>query len=286
MTPRITRCWPAPRLAWAKWEMPDWYVACEIFGGVDAIDRSLEWEQQVGQGINDNTPGDWLAVEGPAPKIKVRPDVGVDLVDRITIVWEDRQIQNQWLQVTVKGNERTGLAQDDVFYYGNAVGDTLNDAGNTAPVDIRDVLGIAANVLPSSIPAEIDNPYDINRDRGVNIVDVLAAAANITLSMTAFKLIDLSVANLPGGPEAAGLLAGSVSAEADSAALLPAGSLLASAAKPAARLMGSTLDRSEALTHLLGSVRMDSGWWLRDQGDPGGGRPGFREGPFRLSPLL
>ena len=45
----------------------------------------------------------------------------------------DNAIQNQWLRVTLKGGtgSTSGLVADNVFFFGNALGDTGNDP--TAP---------------------------------------------------------------------------------------------------------------------------------------------------------
>ena len=40
------------------------------------------------------------------------------------LVWADGSILKEWLQVTLKANEHTGLAVPDVFYFGNAVGES------------------------------------------------------------------------------------------------------------------------------------------------------------------
>lgn len=131
---------------------------------VDGVLTASDFDFRVG---NDNTPGDWLAVQGTAPEVEVRSEVGVDLVDRITIVWEDGQIQNQWIQVTVKGNSRTGLTEDDVFYFGNAVGDT-GDSPNNAQVNATDELGSRFNPRNFLNPAGLDDPHGFDRDGRVN----------------------------------------------------------------------------------------------------------------------
>ena len=46
-------------------------------------------------------------------------------------------ISKQWLQVTVKATENTGLAQNDVFYYGNAIGE-VGDSTVNAIVNATD----------------------------------------------------------------------------------------------------------------------------------------------------
>ena len=62
---------------------------------------------------------------GAAPtRITVRPGAGQDGADRITLIWADNAIRNSWLQVTVLATDATGLAANDVFYFGNAVGES------------------------------------------------------------------------------------------------------------------------------------------------------------------
>ncbi|HUT09612.1 MAG TPA: hypothetical protein VMY42_03885 [Thermoguttaceae bacterium] len=137
---------------------------------------------------NDDTLGDWESA--PTPTITVREDSGTDGADRITIVWEDGQIRNAWLQVTVLA-ERLGLAEDDVFYFGNAVGETGNSAAD-ARVTVADLLLTRNNPHNFLNPAPIDSPYDFNRDGRVNATDVLLARNNQTSFLDALELIDLS----------------------------------------------------------------------------------------------
>jgi len=87
------------------------------------------------------------------------------------MVWDDGAVKNGWLQVTVRA-ERLGLAEDDVFYFGNAVGETGNSAAD-ARVSVADLLLARNNPRGLLDPAEIDCPYDFNRDRRVNATDVL-----------------------------------------------------------------------------------------------------------------
>jgi hypothetical protein len=137
---------------------------------------------------NDSTPGSW--VNAPAPtSITVREGAGVDGSDRITIIWADNAIQKQWLQVTVKATTATGLASDDVFYFGNAIGETGNSATD-ATVKPTDEIGARNN--PHTLggnPAGIDDAYDFDRDRKVGPTDEIIARNNGTNSLTALKLI-------------------------------------------------------------------------------------------------
>ena len=46
----------------------------------------------------------------------------------MTLIWPDEAIKKQWLQVTVKATAATGLSSPDVFYFGNAIGESGNSA--------------------------------------------------------------------------------------------------------------------------------------------------------------
>ena len=82
---------------------------------------------------NDGDPADWALLTTDPISITVRPGAGMNGSDRVTIIWADNLIQNEWLQVTVKP-DNTGLAAADVFYFGNLMG----ESGDNATVDISD----------------------------------------------------------------------------------------------------------------------------------------------------
>ena len=136
---------------------------------------------------NDDTPSGWL--DAPTPSIDVT--AGPSNTSRITLIWPDGAIRNTWLEVTVLGAGNTGLPTDDVFYFGNAIGETGNSAGD-ARVDAVDVLMTRQNPQPFFDPATIDNVYDFNRDRRVDAIDTLIARNNQTWSGTELELIDLA----------------------------------------------------------------------------------------------
>jgi len=133
---------------------------------------------------NNSSPTTW-STNVPSPNVAWR-DIGNGRT-RITLTWADYAIQNQWLQVTVK-KDNTGLAADDVFYSGNAIGETGNNAAN-AVVDLQDDLG-ARNHKTGFTPAPITNRYDFNRDRRVNATDELIARYNHS-GTSPLQLIDL-----------------------------------------------------------------------------------------------
>ncbi len=137
---------------------------------------------------NDNSPGGWAT--GPAPtSVTVRAGAGAGGSDRVTIIWADNAIQKQWLQVTVLATANTGLLSDDVFYFGNAIGETGNSPSD-AEVTPTDEVVVRNN--PHTIfsnPAAIDDNCDFNRDRKVGPTDGIICRNNGTSSPTALKLI-------------------------------------------------------------------------------------------------
>ncbi|NIM48762.1 MAG: hypothetical protein GTO22_05810, partial [Gemmatimonadales bacterium] len=62
----------------------------------------------------------------------------------MTIIWPTGAINNQWLQVTVLANADTGLSETDVFYFGNAIGESGNSPTD-AMVNAADMLGARDN---------------------------------------------------------------------------------------------------------------------------------------------
>lgn len=139
---------------------------------------------------NDNSPAQWS--RGPSPlSITLRRGAGRGGSDRIEIVWSDfvlndptSAVANGWLQVGLLANANTGLATSDVFYFGNAVGETGDDAANARVTGTDDAL-VAANF---NAGAAIDNRYDYNRDGVVDAVD-LSTTNNRHTDITGVRLI-------------------------------------------------------------------------------------------------
>jgi hypothetical protein len=137
---------------------------------------------------NDNNPAEWAS--GPSPSISVRRGAGLGGSDRITLTWPANAIQKQWLQVTVRATAHTGLPADDVFYFGNAIGDCGNDPLD-AVVNVTDVALTRANPRSALVPATISNNYDYNRDKQVNVIDTAISRANQTSPLTSLRLISV-----------------------------------------------------------------------------------------------
>ena len=112
--------------------------------------------------------GDW--VETPAPaSVTVRTGPGAESSDRVTITFADSRLRDTWLRVTVLPGGHTGLPQPDVFYFGNAVGETGNSPRDAA-VNLLDLA--ATRAAQRSGEVTLDNAYDFNRDGAVNAVDL------------------------------------------------------------------------------------------------------------------
>ena len=118
----------------------------------------------------------------PPSAVFVRPGAGAGGSDRITRVWPDHAIRNAWLEVTLKANDRTGLASADVFTFGNLAGET-GDAGTPFVVSTADVLSVRSR-LRTPAPAQITNRYDFDRDGRVNVLDFATASRALRRSLS------------------------------------------------------------------------------------------------------
>ena len=111
--------------------------------------------------------------------VSVRAGEGVDGSDRITITLPNGSVTNEFLQVRVLANSTTGLSQDDVFYFGNVIGDT-GDSTTDTRVDGSDVLRVQQNLSGFFGTEDVENDFDIDRDGRVDGTDVLLIQANLS----------------------------------------------------------------------------------------------------------
>jgi sialidase-1 len=143
--------------------------------GLPGVPTADDFDFRVG---NDGTPSQWAPAPLPS-SISVRAGAGAGGSARVTIIWPDNAIQKQWLQITVKATARTGLANPDVFYFGNAIGET-GDSSINASVTMLDAIRIHGNYQAGPLPATA--PYDVNRDRVVDLLDENIARGNLALT--------------------------------------------------------------------------------------------------------
>jgi len=124
-------------------------------------------------------PATWPDAPRPS-QIGIRAGAGVGGSDRITLVWPDGAIRNTWLRVTVRASPHSGLAADDVFTFGNLVGETGD--GGALGVSTRDALDARSH--RSARGVSIDSDYDHDRDGTVGVLDYSAALRNLGRSLT------------------------------------------------------------------------------------------------------
>jgi hypothetical protein len=146
---------------------------------------------------NNNTPGTWAA--GPSPtSVTLRAGAGVGGSDRYTLIFANNAIQKTWAQITVLANGDTNLAANDVFYFGNAIGEVGNSSGN-AIVTAADEALIRTNFTTGFGTVPVTSPYDINKNRFVQASDAALARANQTTAFSALRLIVVPAAAGGGG---------------------------------------------------------------------------------------
>jgi len=171
-------------------------------GGLSSPLTAADFEFRVG---NDNAPAAWALAATPTISIRwgagaLLPD-GVTHADRVTLTWEDyyllqngnwvlnsNGIGQKWLQVTVKANANTGLIANDVFYFGNAIGET-GDSLTSAVVNIVDFGGARDNPHNAFNRALITDAYDFDRDQFVNVVELGLVRDNGTNAFNDLNLI-------------------------------------------------------------------------------------------------
>ncbi len=154
---------------------------------------AADFEFRVGNG---NDPAQWTLA--PAPnQIVARFGAGQGGSTRVTIVWPDNAIQKQWLQVRVKATARTGLTADDVFYFGNAIGET-GDSAASASVGMIDQLRVRGANGASNVT--VSTPFDVNRDLRVDATDEQLVAGNYALGSAALKLVKLTAPAIDPAP--------------------------------------------------------------------------------------
>ncbi len=152
--------------------------------GLNATPSAADFTFRAG---NSNDPSTWTAA--PAPSIiSVRYGAGVGGSARVTLIWPDNAIQNEWLQVTVNATPTTHLTAPAVFYFGNEIGSIASTSATAAVVGGGDRDAVASAVNPGPVP--ITSQFDVNRDQSIDALDQQIVATSSTTS-PALQLIDL-----------------------------------------------------------------------------------------------
>jgi Ca2+-binding RTX toxin-like protein/Tol biopolymer transport system component len=185
-------------------------IMIDVQGLKDPLGISVsDFEFRIG---NSQSITSWVTATEPL-SISVRQGAGVNGSDRITVIWEDNAIQKQWLQVKLLATDSTGLQQEDIHYWGNAIGET-GDTSSHARVTATDEIRIRNNFSSNPKqtfggftkldlirngggpkfkfnPSHVDSLFDINRDGVVDELDALLARANMTTFINALRLISV-----------------------------------------------------------------------------------------------
>ena len=140
-----------------------------------------DFEFRVG---NDNSPVGWAFAPEPT-SLTVRDGEGIGGSDRVTIIWPDKAIANQWLQIKVLATAATGLSEPDLFFFGNAIG----ESGDGLFVGGNDFAGTRDNQHDFSNLALITDAYDFNRDSFVDGIDLSITRDHSNNFLTALQLI-------------------------------------------------------------------------------------------------
>ncbi|MEZ6135003.1 MAG: hypothetical protein R3C53_08855 [Pirellulaceae bacterium] len=116
------------------------------------------------------------------------------LGQRVSLAFPSGTITNTWLQVRVLANPNTGLQVDDVFYFGNLIGDTGN-GNEAAVVDFADWQLVYAELFSQS---SITSRTDFNRSGQTDFADLQLLFGNLFASIELIQPYEPS--NLQGSP--------------------------------------------------------------------------------------
>jgi hypothetical protein len=142
-----------------------------------------------------------------SPTVEVFAGGGNAGSSRVKLDFADNAIRNVWLRVTVLANANTGLANNDVFYFGNAVGD-MQVANIGTPITVRtnasDTSAVRQNQSPGAGTAGVTSIYDLNKDGRVNASDTSAVRQNQNPAIIRYFTAPLSLQlAFNGGSDAA-----------------------------------------------------------------------------------
>ncbi len=127
----------------------------------------------------------WLAAP-PPDGITVRPGAGVAGSDRITVIWPNGAIAQQWLQVTLLASPASGLVADDTFIFGSVIGESGNRDRLNTLVDGFDFAGTRDHASSAVL---VDHVFDFDRDGNVDGTDLAIVRDHATQFHSALHLI-------------------------------------------------------------------------------------------------
>lgn len=129
----------------------------------------------------DSTPN--FVTISPTVTVSTFASGGTASSDRVKLAFLDREIENAWLRITVLADANTGLAANDVFYFGNArfdVTPTSPFPSQQVTINAFDVNGIRARQGQNS--GVVSNVFDVDRNGVVNAFDTNAVRAGLGIA--------------------------------------------------------------------------------------------------------
>jgi len=132
---------------------------------------------------NSTDPAAWTEEVTPL-SVSVREGQGAGGADRVTLIFEDRQIEASWLEVTVGSTENTGLPSDDVFYFAHLAGDHDGDLD----VDVADLFKMRSSYMTNSADEYYDAFFDFDKDGDVDVADLFSLRNSYMQSLAELQL--------------------------------------------------------------------------------------------------
>ena len=154
---------------------------------------------------NNNSPASWATNTILPTAVTVRLGMtgaaqGTGTVsgsDRVELMWANNAIQQKWVEVIVKATADTGLSFNDVFFFGNEIGNTGNhNSATVATTGVGDVSDTVNHGANSKNNIAITNIYDFNRDGLVATGDISDTVNHGTNSKNGLVFINVG----SGGP--------------------------------------------------------------------------------------
>jgi hypothetical protein len=118
--------------------------------------------------------------------------------DRVELIWASgTAVTQKWLEVTIKATANTGLAANDVFFFGNEIGDANKSNTSTVfKVSAIDTTSTQTHLATLGTNQPITNVFDYNRDGAVSAIDITLDQNHTTTNSTGLQVITIGV----GGP--------------------------------------------------------------------------------------
>jgi hypothetical protein len=135
---------------------------------------------------NGIAAGGFGALSGAAvPTVTIASGAGASGSSRVQIAFPDNTVQNTWLRVTLVAGLTTALTANDVFYFGNVIGDlgvgnilTGLPASQRIRVNATDTGAVRSNQSTAANSAPVTNIYDVDRNGRVNATDTGIVRSN------------------------------------------------------------------------------------------------------------